>query len=330
MVTKSGLSKPAELGGFIQGSPRLKRRQTSRKPPLTIKQILAWADAHHERTGRWPTLRSGRITDAPDETWAAVNCALKKGRRGLSINSSLAWLLIRRRGVKKYMRRTASDHRPDPHLGRRTSSRTGQWPNQLSGPIAGSRGDTWCAVYYALTEGLRGLQGGSSLSRLLARERGLRNRCDLPPLSVDQILAWADAHHQRTGKWPTTRSGPIVGGYQGDTWSAIDQALRDGRRQLQGGSSLAQLLVHGRGAKATLFATPQCGQDPFLGRRASSVDGQVAAEAQWTHSCRPGGRRGTQSTLPCGMARAGFRKVRRWPGCWNGTAAYRPHATGRP
>src|SRR5262249_41260148 len=23
-------------------------------PPLTVEQILAWADAHHDRTGRWP------------------------------------------------------------------------------------------------------------------------------------------------------------------------------------------------------------------------------------------------------------------------------------
>jgi len=40
---------------------RIRRRLLSgvnasgaRKPPLSIKQILAWADAHHKRTGEWP------------------------------------------------------------------------------------------------------------------------------------------------------------------------------------------------------------------------------------------------------------------------------------
>jgi hypothetical protein len=28
------------------------------------------------------------------------------------------------------------------------------------------------------------------------------------PLTVEQILAWADAHKARTGTWPTRRSGP--------------------------------------------------------------------------------------------------------------------------
>jgi hypothetical protein len=41
-----------------------------------------------------------------------------------------------------------------------------------------------------------GLPGGSSLARLLARERGVRNRCGLPPLTEAAILRWARAHRQ--------------------------------------------------------------------------------------------------------------------------------------
>jgi hypothetical protein len=34
---------------------------------------LAWADAYHERIGRWPTLHSGTIPDSGGEKWMSVN-----------------------------------------------------------------------------------------------------------------------------------------------------------------------------------------------------------------------------------------------------------------
>ncbi len=248
MVSKAALSKPAVLGDFVQRGPRLKRRQRRPKSPLTIEQILAWADAHHERTGKWPTLRSGAITDAPGENWVAVNYALKKGRRGLLKNSSLAWLLIRQRGVKKTCAAPRLTIKQILAWADAHHQRTGQWPNQQSGPIAGSQGDTWCAVNRALAGGWRGLRGGSSLTRLLARKHSLRNSRDLPSLSVAQILAWADAHYKRTGKWPTLGSG-LIAGSRGDTWSAVSDALRNGSRGLPKGSSLARLLARRRGAR---------------------------------------------------------------------------------
>jgi hypothetical protein len=62
---------------------------------LTVELILAWAEAHHARTGQWPNQRSGPVADAPGETWNAVNLALNHGRRGLPGPSSLARLLDR-------------------------------------------------------------------------------------------------------------------------------------------------------------------------------------------------------------------------------------------
>src|SRR5262249_52289094 len=118
--------------------------------PLTVEQILAWADAHKARTGAWPQARSGPIPEAPGETWAGINMALYKGYRGLP--------------------------------------------------------------------------PGSSLARLLAENRGLRNPSQLPPLSREQILKWARLHFHRTGRWPTMRSGPVVDA-PGDTWAAVNQAL---------------------------------------------------------------------------------------------------------
>jgi hypothetical protein len=66
-------------------------------------------------------------------------------------------------------------------------------------------------------------------------------------LVVEQILAWADEHYQRTGKWPSARTG-LVKSAPGECWNNIKQALKTGYRGLPGGSSLAKLLAQHRGA----------------------------------------------------------------------------------
>src|SRR5262249_53757270 len=135
-------------------------------PRLSRKQILAWAVAHHRRTGKWPTADSGPIPECPRETWCSVDEALRRGRRGL--------------------------------------------------------------------------RGQSSLARLLDAQGIQRNRLALPRLSQKKILAWADAHYQRSGSWPNVHSGPVQDA-PGERWSAIDASLRQGHRGLRGGSSLFRL-----------------------------------------------------------------------------------------
>jgi hypothetical protein len=159
------------------------------RPELSVSQVLAWADAHHRRTGRWPQV--------------------------------------------------------------------------VSGPIAHSLGETWRAIDSALRHGRRGFPGGSSLARLLAQRRGVRNSQDLPPLTRETILAWADAHHRRTGAWPSLESGPIADA-PGERWNAVDQALRQGGRGLAGGSSLAQLLAQERGIR-NRSALPPADTEAHLG-----------------------------------------------------------------
>jgi hypothetical protein len=75
--------------------------------PLTVEQILAWADRHRRRTGRWPSADSGPVLDAPGETWGALNLALWNGHRGLPRRLSLARLL---RDGKLGGCRQTSDH----------------------------------------------------------------------------------------------------------------------------------------------------------------------------------------------------------------------------
>src|SRR5689334_16034641 len=79
-------------------------KRLRRKPPvLYLSQILAWADAHHQHTGKWPTVDSGPILDAPAETWRNLTRALMRGYRGLPAGSSLARLLAEHRGVRNHM-----------------------------------------------------------------------------------------------------------------------------------------------------------------------------------------------------------------------------------
>jgi hypothetical protein len=105
--------------------------------------------------------------------------------------------------------------------------RTGRWPKLTDGAIPGAGGETWLRVNAALFHGHRGLPGGSTLAGLLAERRGVRNRMALPPLSVRDILAWADSFRARTGHWPTSRSGPIPEPPE-NTWACVQAALSGG------------------------------------------------------------------------------------------------------
>jgi hypothetical protein len=142
-----------------------------RRPPLTVELILAWADDHHARTGRWPSRNSGPVQGVPGENWYAINQALADGRRGLP--------------------------------------------------------------------------GGSSLARLLAERRGKRRGSPLGRLTAGQILGWAERHFRRTGRWPSAASGAVADA-PAENWRALNTALREGRRGLPGGGSLARLLRTGR------------------------------------------------------------------------------------
>ncbi len=139
--------------------------------------------------------------------------------------------------------------------------RTGEWPRRTSGEVTDCPGEMWSLVDGALREALRGLPGHSSLMKLLAEHRNVRNSKNLPPLTVEQVLAWADAHHARTGEWPRSGSGEILD-TSGETWAGINTALSQGRRGFPVGSSLAKLLEEQR-------ATPQPSEPSALNGRSN-------------------------------------------------------------
>jgi hypothetical protein len=214
--------------------------------PLTVGWILAWADVYFTGTRRWPSSESGPVIGAPGETWANVKQALEKGLRGLP-RGSLHCLPAEHRGAPCRSKSSRQTVRQVLAWARAYRRRTGTWPAQRSGPIPEAPGETWQGVESALRYGRRGLPGGEGLGRFLNRRLGARTRASLPPLTVEQVLAWADQHHGRTGRWPGAASGPAADA-PGENWRAIDTALRKGHRGLPGDSSLSWLLAHhGRG-----------------------------------------------------------------------------------
>jgi hypothetical protein len=214
--------------------PRLAR------PNLSIKQILAWADSHQQRTGEWPYRDAGQVAEARDISWNTIDRYLKRGVIDNGKRTTLANLLRDMRGVwdggkplltEKLILKWADAHH----------NRTGRWPVTLSGDVIDQPGENWAAIDMALRNARRGITRKISLSQLLRRERGKYYYPKPEPLTARQVLAWADVHFRRTGRWPTRKSGPVYGA-PGEKWSSIDLALTHGTRGLPGGQTLAQFL----------------------------------------------------------------------------------------
>jgi hypothetical protein len=143
-------------------------------------------------------------------------------------------------------------------------------------------GEVWANINQALREGLRSLPGGSSLALLIAEKRGVRNKASTPPLTVEQILGWAEDWQARTGNWPKHDDGPIPDA-PGETWAAVEAALSQGFRGLKGGSSLYTLLkryrrIPGRRSPLARFQTSRGkkarprGKHPDVERRRKALE----------------------------------------------------------
>jgi hypothetical protein len=218
-------------------------------PTLTVAQILAWADAHHARTGQWPKTTTGPVTNGLlGDNSRKIDNGLRYGLRGLPGGSSLARLLDEERSVRNMRNLPPLAEADILAWADRHRCRTGHWPSENSGPVTDAPGEVWLNVNQALVDGLRGLPGGDSLARLIARGRRVTNRTNLPQLTEEKIIALADVHQRRTDQWPTLKSGRVIGAGR-ESWQAMDDALRQGHRGLPGGSSLAQLLAEHRGVR---------------------------------------------------------------------------------
>ena len=213
-------------------------------PILTYDQIIEWAKNHHKKTGKWPTAKSGKIIDCPNEKWSDVDGALFRGNRGLQ-KTTLANLLASK-GLKEHK------HQQKPLTVNQVlgwadayKKKYGKWPNTKSGKIKEMPQYTWLSIDTYLQNGVRGLPSGSSLAKLLSKERGLRNSRNLPSLSESKIIKWAKDFNKTNGKWPNEKSGEIPNS-GGETWRTINKALYRGSRGFNGGSSLNKLFTKHR------------------------------------------------------------------------------------
>jgi len=283
--------------------------------PLTPERILAWADAHHAATGQWPTRASGRVRGVEGETWVSIDMALLKGRRGLPGGSSVPRLLAESRPVRNVHTLPRLTFEKVLAWADAYNAKTGRWPRGRSGRVAGAPSETWSAVESALFQGLRGLPGGMTLAQLLAERRGAPAIQTSRPLTVDQILAWADAHHAATGHWPGEESGPVSGA-PGESWGAISMALTKGHRGLSAGLSLARLLAERRGAR-NRKGLPRLTikQIRAWARAHRSATGRwPTLRSGRSPRRRPPARPGRRSIVRWAAGTAGCRGDSRWPG----------------
>jgi hypothetical protein len=214
------------------------------KRPLSVARILAWADAHHEATGRWPSAYCGPVAGVPGESWSAIAYALMVGRRGLPGGMPLKRLLLEHRGPQVENRGPALTIERVLQWADAHHTAHGEWPGTRSGQVPGAGRLSWSSIDRFLRYGGRGLSGGTSLAALFRAERGVSRPPRVPKrgwLSVEQILIWADAHHAARGEWPRVASGSVPGA-PAECWLRIDYCLRYGQRGLPGGSSLRRLL----------------------------------------------------------------------------------------
>src|SRR5688572_20312990 len=187
-------------------SARTRLRKSPQRPPLSIEQILKWADAHFAEHGKWPNVNSGHIPGTIDDTWMRMDDSLRGGHRGLPKNTklTLARLLAKRRGVRNSEYPPLLTEAQIVKWAKLHHKRTGKWPKENSGPIVDAAGETWTAIDLALRKGKRrGTPGKDSLPKLLNRccgvPFGVRPAKYLPKFNVRQILQWAAAYDARHG-----------------------------------------------------------------------------------------------------------------------------------
>jgi superfamily II DNA or RNA helicase len=254
---RRGLSAKCSLADFL--ARHRGKRNPGKAPQLSLPLILKWIDEHKKATGEYPDAHSGPVSQQPGETWATIAAAMARGSRGLPRAISLPAFLRENNRARARKRKEPSVHKPFTQRSALSVQQvlewadehhrsTGRWPTSTSGQVAGKDGEDWNNINASLRVGLRGLPGGSSLAKLLEEFRDVRNRGQLPPLTEEKILEWADHHYEVNGKWPRTTDKAIQGA-RGEKWSNVNACLGQGLRGLPGGSSLAKLLSSKRGSR---------------------------------------------------------------------------------
>lgn len=169
--------------------------------------------------------------------------------------------------------------------------KNGKPPPVKNGLVEGGYpGDTWCGYDFCLRNGYRGLPKLGSLAKLLSERCGFKYQCDIPDLCEESILSLAELYKEKHSKWPGQKSGPVEGGYPGDTWAVYELHLRDGGRGLPGGSSVAKL-ISSKHEHAHAKNRPELTYDFIIARASEYFDANSKYPAVRSGSV-PGGHTG--------------------------------------
>jgi hypothetical protein len=252
-----GLAKGLSLAQFIQKEFGISNHYSL--PPISVSIILQWINAFIKKYNRKPTQNDGIIEFARSEykniTWHSVNFFLWKGGRGLPKGSSLAQFIEKKLGIRN--RNIPPSFTEDQIL-----DWIGQYfvkykkkPTKTSGIVEFAernyRGTTWSEIDSSFKRGKRGLHI-SSLAQFIQKKLDIKRRTHPPDLNLELILDWAQKYYSKYNIKPTAKNKVIefaINDHQGETWLAVDAALRKGRRGLAGGSSLANLIHDKLGIK---------------------------------------------------------------------------------
>ena len=146
--------------------------------PLTIGQIHQEIRHYRKTRGQFPTRASGYIPGLRT-TWKALDHALLGGNRELSKSSLTKEIVVVAEQLGQKVRKLC---KPALRLSQVHEAivahrrRTGRFPTVDSGRSPELDAD-WRSVNMALSQGLRGLPGGSSLSREVAKISANQREC---------------------------------------------------------------------------------------------------------------------------------------------------------
>lgn len=248
-----GLRKGWSLHRLLVATCGVKRRFVSHAPPgrLTLTEIWKWIRTYYKKHRVWPTGNLDFVEGGRGFTWSAVDQALSQGHRSLPGGSSVAKTIDGFLNGRPRLLRPALKRGQIIRWACEYHRKTGFWPIADSTPVQSGDDTTWAQVHESLRYGTRGLApGGDSLAQFLHRHCGLKvHKRRISPLTIQQILEWADTYQRENKRWPQRRSGRVRLAPFALTWHAIDSALQWGSRELPGGMTLADLLLKYRGVK---------------------------------------------------------------------------------
>ena len=246
-----GLKEKSSLPKFLEEKFGVKNNMNL--PPFSNELIEGWCILFYKKYGIYPKRTSGIIEFAEGEyegtTWKIVDRSLVQSGRGLIGYSSLPKFLEEKFSVK--------NKKNLPHFTNELIEgwcilfykKFGIYPKRTSGIIEFAEGKyagiTWALVDTALQTAGRGLKEKSSLPKFLEEKFGVKNKMNLPRLSSQMIEGWCILFYKKYGIYPKRTSGIIEfaeGEYKGTTWSHVNNALLEGLRGLQKGSSLKMFL----------------------------------------------------------------------------------------